>query len=425
MNQFVRPSWIASRAGSPVAFAYIIAAALLGAGGDRAALFIAGEVSPMSSASAVAILSAIASGMMALTAIAFSLIVLAVQYASTAYSPRLIQSLGGRPFLAHALGIFTGTFLYALLAIRTVDRTGSAGINTSVVFVSLLWLLVSVVILVALLPRIRGSTMSDVLVALSRGATAAADRVYPSDGVAATSVVAQPTDLPVTQTLMHEQRPMYLVGLDVERLVRNAADANALMVIPLAIGDSVLAAEPLAIVHGATRSIDERALRGGIWLANERHVENDPAYAIRLLVDIGIRALSPSVNDPTTAVTVLDELDGLLRLLGQRSLENNAVADQHGVVRLVREVPSWDDLCALALTEIHQFGRGSIQVERRLATMLRNLPEVLPPQRRAAIERFSRWQVQSLASVIDDARGWIDPLTTDRQGIGHAGNGSR
>lgn len=422
MTRFVRSGLLSKYGGAPIALTYVAAALLMGANVDTFGRLLRDDVSPMSSASAVAILSAIASGMMALTAIVFSLVVVAVQYASTAYSPRLIRALAAKPPAAHALGIFTGTFLYALLAIRSVDIAGSPGINTSIIVIAVAWLLVSVGILVRLLPSIRGFTITDVLVALHGRARAAAVRVYPTEDIAGHARAEQPPALPVTQTVLHERRPMCLAGLDVERLVRSAAAANAVIVIPLAIGDSVITGEPLALVHGATRPIPERQLRDAIWLSDDRHVDNDPSYAIRLLVDIAIRALSPAVNDPTTAVTVLDEVDGMLRVLGQRDLVTNTATDGDGVVRLVRAVASWDDLVALSLTEIHQYGRESLQVERRLATLLRDLPAALPQHRRAAIERFGRWRARTIASVIENARGWIDPSTADRQGIGHAGN---
>ena len=393
MKQFVRPSWLAAHAGAPITLVYIGAAVLLAAYDDALGRLVGGAVSPMSSASAVAILSAVAAGMMALTAIVFSLIVVAVQHASTAYSPRLIRVLSLR-VVAHALGIFTGTFLYALLAIRTVDRTGSAGITASSVGIALLWLLASIGMMIRLLPQIRGLTITDVLVTLHRRACAAAVRVYPPHGVA----IEARAEGPVAHTILHEGRPMALVGLDVDRLVRAAAAADAVVVIPLAIGDPVIVGEPIARVHGGAR-LSERSLRHAIWLGDDRDLDNDPGYAIRLLVDIAIRALSPAVNDPTTAVSVLDELDGILRVLGRRDLEANVASDPRGVVRLVRAVSSWDDLVALALTEIHQYGRESIQVERRLAALLRNLPGVLPPHRRSAIERFGRWRAQSWSST--------------------------
>lgn len=406
-----------------IASAYIVLALVLGGwGGAVGARIFGRELSPMSSESALEVLSSIAAGMMALTAIVFSLVFVAIQLGHSAYSPRLLHALGERQFLAHALGIFTGTFLFALLAIRTVDVVGGPGINVSVVAIALLWLLASIGVLVLVLPRIRALSLGDVLAGLQRRADAATLKVYPHALAAPATARPAPavTELPeLTAELRHAGPPQYVVGLDLARLVRCAADAGAVLEVPLAIGDAVIAGDRLAVVRGGAQPIDEARVRGAIWLAGERSLYEDPAYALRLFVDIAIRALSPAVNDPTTAVNVLDAIDGLLRLLGRRRLELAHATDEAGAIRVVRAVPSWEDLVALALTEIHHYGRDSFQVERRLAGLLRDLPAALPLERRPALERFARWRDASLADRLRDARGWLDPSAVDRQGLGH------
>lgn len=424
MKQFVHRGWRHANAGAWITTGYVLVALVAGAESPVGTLLLGHGISPISSASAVAILSAIASGMMALTAIVFSLVFVAVQLGNTSYSPRLLAVIGEDRFLAHSLGIFAGTFLYALMAIRSVDVVGGPGINVSVIAIAFVWLLASIVVLVCLLPRIRGLSIGEVLIGLQRSACSVAARVYPVELDAAGRSPAPPpaspaAAIPVTHVISYEGAPKYLVGLDIEGLVQCASEADAEVMLPIAIGDAVMGGDRLAIVYGGARPVNERKVREAIWLAGERAIHNDPAYAIRLLVDIAIRALSPAVNDPTTAVNVLVELDGLLRLIGRRRLEDNHSRDAQGVVRLVRVVPSWEDLVALALTEIHQYGREAYQVQRRLSTMLRDLPEVLPPERRPVLERFARWRVHSLQSVLDAAQGWIDPSAIDRQGIGH------
>jgi uncharacterized membrane protein len=421
MQQFLHRGWLREHAMASIAAAYVVGALLLGAKGASLGARLLGNIaSAMSSASAVAILAAIASGMMALTAIVFSLVFSAMQISGASYSPRLVRVLGRRRMLGHALGLFTGTFLYALLAIRTVDLAGRSGTNLSVVIVALLWLLASVAALVLLIPHLRSLSIEDVLTTLYGHAADAAARVYaPAPHGAPAAAQAPAPDLPVTSVVLHAGRPLYLVGLDVRHLMRCAADAGAVVVVPPAIGDAVIAGDRLAVVLGASRPVAEARLRDGFWLGPDRTIDNDPCFAIRLLVDVAIRALSPAVNDPTTAVSVLDELDGLLRLLGQRRLEDHRMTDDHGVVRLVCAAPSWDDVVVLALTEIHQYGRDSFQVQRRLAALLRDVSEVLPAHRRAAIDRFARWRAASRSEVLHAAEAWADASACDRQGLGH------
>ncbi len=420
MLQLHRRSWLRDHANAPITAAYVVVALLLGAQGETIGARLLGtHIAPMSSASATAILSAIASGTMALTAIVFSLVLVALQVGGSAYSPRVVDILNRNTFLGHALGVFTGTFLYALLAIRTVDLRGGSGVNVSVIIVAMIWLVASVTALTLLLPQVRTLAIAVVLPALHEDAVVAATRVYrPLDRDARHTVETAP-NLPVSGELKHRGPPRYFVGFDVRRLVRCASEADAVIALPAAIGDAVIAGDRLAIVLGASKPVDEATLRAALWLEPQRTLDNDPAYSIRLLVDIAIRALSPAVNDPTTAVSVLDELDGVLRLLGGSALEDNVVLDERGVVRLVRAVSSWDDLVALALTEIHQYGRESFQVQRRLAAMLHDLVKLSPPERHAALDRFARWRSDSQSDVLNGATGWMDAFAVDRQGLGH------
>ena len=140
-----------------------------------------------------------------------------------------------------------------------------------------------------------------------------------------------------------------------------------------AVGDTVLKPMPLLHVLGARKPIDERKLRNAIELGNGRTFEQDPKYAIRLLVDIAIKALSPAINDPTTAVQALDQIEDLLLRLGQRHLEIGAYRDSGGELRLVIPCPTWDDLLRLAFSEILFFGATSVQVMRRMNALVADL----------------------------------------------------
>jgi uncharacterized membrane protein len=397
-RRFVHRGWLHEHIGVSVTTLWIVFSFVIGLDGEQATAALFGNtVSSISSASATAILSAIAAGMMALTAIVFSLVFVALQMGGTLYSPRIVLVYARTSVLANALGIFIGTFIYALLAIRTIDIVGGPGINGSVVLTAFAWLLASVLAMVLLIPRIRSLSIADVLTMLYRHCTWAARRVHCAGSRERVHLA------PATQVVLHEGRVEYLVGLDVARLVRLASEASAVVSIAPAIGDALNDGDRVVTVHGGSRKISERALRSALWLGRNRTVDNDPAFSIRLLVDIAIRALSPAVNDPTTAVSVLDELDGLLRVLARLPLEDRVDCDADGELRLIRAVPSWDDYVTLALTEIAQYGQDSSQVQRRLAALLRDLRSVLPEHRRAAFDRFARFRASA----------------SDKQGLGH------
>ena len=154
-------------------------------------------------------------------------------------------------------------------------------------------------------------------------------------------------------------------------------------------------------------------------LGTSRTFEQDPKFAIRLLVDIAIRALSPAVNDPTTAVQALDQIEDLLRRLGKRQLDAGYACDETGALRVTFPVPTWHDYLALAFDEIRQFGAGSIQVNRRLRAALTGLRDtVAGEERRSAVERYLDHLVLGIGHSGFDEADRAAALQEDRQGLG-------
>ena len=127
------------------------------------------------------------------------------------------------------------------------------------------------------------------------------------------------------QKLRYSGPPRTISSFDIDRLVRLAQQAQGLIVMACAVGDTLVEGDTLLEVHGAVAPLAEGDPLAAIRLAKERTFEQDPKYPIRLLVDIAIRALSPAVNDPTTAVQTIDQIEDLLRRLG-RSDWTSAVA---------------------------------------------------------------------------------------------------
>jgi uncharacterized membrane protein len=156
-----------------------------------------------------------------------------------------------------------------------------------------------------------------------------------------------------------------------------------------------------------------------VALGVERTIEQDPTFAIRVMVDVAIRALSPAVNDPTTAVQVLDHLGDTLRLIGgTRPDARLGAAGEGRPTAVVVRTRRWEDIVSLALTEIREYGSSSIQVMRRIRAMLEELAEGVLPERRMAVED----ELARLDATLD--RRWGESVdadrarTADRQGIG-------
>ncbi len=131
-------------------------------------------------------------------------------------------------------------------------------------------------------------------------------------------------------------------------------------------------------LHGGAVAIDDQRLRASVALGSERTMEQDPTFALRILVDIAIKALSAAINDPTTAVMAIDQLHRMLRVVGLRHLHNDFLRDETSNLRLIFITPKWEDYVHLTCTEIRHCGGGSVQVMRRMRAMLEHLLSPCP-----------------------------------------------
>jgi uncharacterized membrane protein len=234
------------------------------------------------------------------------------------------------------------------------------------------------------------------------------------------AAIPAPADmgLPI-QTLTYSGQPRVIARFDTGALVRLAQSADAVIAIGCGVGETLMEDTVLLRVYGATRSLPERALMRTVHLATARTFEQDPKYAIRLLVDIAIRALSPAINDPTTAVQALDQIEDLLRRLGRRRLEDGYASDASGTVRLTFPVPTWQDYLALSFDEIRQFGATSVQVMRRLRAALVGLAETITEEeRRSAVQQHLDHLIRGVGRSGFDDRDRAAALQEDRQGLG-------
>ena len=154
----------------------------------------------------------------------------------------------------------------------------------------------------------------------------------------------------MTAVVSHDGGSGVLSALDRARIVRAAARTGGVVEVAIGIGGYVPQGAPLFIVRGPVEGLDKRELRRAAIVAEERTIAQDPAFAIRAIVDIALRARSPAVNDPTTAVQVLDALDRMLIELSFRRFERGRISDRDGQLRLVYPNPGWADLLDLALS---------------------------------------------------------------------------
>lgn len=202
------------------------------------------------------------------------------------------------------------------------------------------------------------------------------------------------------------------------RLLQLATAYDCVIEFVATVGDVVVEMTPVLHVFGSRKVIDEQAMRDAIGFGEQRTFTQDPKYAIRLLVDVAIRALSPAINDPTTATQALDEIGDLLVRLGLRRIEIGTLHDSDGDVRLVVPFPSWEDFILLAFEEIRYFGASSVQVMRRMSALLTDLISALPEARRPALIYWQQRIQDTIGRSFEDAEERGHASGEDRQGLG-------
>ena len=364
------------------------------------------------------ILSSIASGMIAFTGLVVSIAVVVVTFGASQYTPRLVNRFRRDPAVKHALGVFAAPTVFALVSLRNIGRDGSAVVPSLTVGVNVVLLIAALLAFFGLVSRLLDLLRPRRVIAqVAARAAEAARESYPFPFDAAPPPLPAAT-APVALVVRNDGSSGVLSALDRGAIVREARRAGVVVEAATAVGGFVAHGAPLLLVHGDPAQVDAAALRDAALLAEERTITQDPAFAIRAIVDLALRALSPAVNDPTTAVHALDGLDGLLRLLAARDLDRRRIADDDGVVRLVCPAPGWEELLDLALTEIRRYGADSPQVARRMRALLDGLAETVPAARRPAVEA----QRARLDAAVQ--AGYPDPAerdhatVADRLGIG-------
>ncbi len=410
-----------------ITLAYSVGAVVLGLTLPRVeSRWLPDVASPMSAAAAIAIDSSVASGMITLTGIVFALAFVVVQFGAVAYSPRLVTWIARDRLFMHSIGVFTATFLYSVAELAWVDRLNSGRVPVLSTLAVGILLLASVGTLVGLVYRISRLDLQSVLVSTAERGRDAIDRLYPSMD----TDVRPPLDrelirTPATRALVHTGQPRTLQAVDTAALVRCASNSGAVIQVVCSVGDSVRVGSVLIRVYGTGLEIDERLLEA-LKLGGERTFEQNPTLAIRLLVDIAVRALSPAVNDPSTAVQVLDHIEDLLVRLGQRRLEIGDFCDCNGRLCLVMPCPKWEDFLTLALEEIRCYGATSVQVMRRMRALTGGLIEALPVERHREVRREQDRLQAIINRTFKNDEEILLACVEDRQGLGapcarHAG----
>ncbi|MER7841864.1 DUF2254 domain-containing protein [Streptomyces sp. NPDC096040] len=373
---------------------------------------------------AQSILSAVAATMTTLIPLVLTITTVAVQLAMGQFSPRIVGALLHDRISQWAMGLFTATFAFAIVAMRNVQasRNGLPGLTVLTAYVLVL---ASVVCLILYVHHSSRSLRAAGLIDLVGDHThREIDRLYPVEPEERSAPRSDITEaLPTAQTgvphdVLNTGEPGILIRFDLARLVQLAARADCVLETVPVMGDFVHGDSPLFRVRGDMSRLDQAALRRAVLLGDERTHEDDCAYGIRKLVDITERSIAVPFNDPTTAVQSIDRLHDCLRQLACRPFPSGRHRDKDGTVRVITRSLTWDGFVRLALDEIRLAGCSTPQVTRRVRALIDDLKRLAPPERQDPLDRQLRLLEAGVRRAYDDEEDIATALTADYQGIG-------
>jgi uncharacterized membrane protein len=362
-------------------------------------------------------MAAFASSMLTFVVYAVSALLLAVQLASGQITPRLIRLTFSRWQMKFATSLFVFTFGVTMVALANLTQEER---HPLLVMIAIFGNVSCVLVFFWFVQEVGlGLRPVSVLQQIFGDGKTALDSVYlrtfeasdrPNDGAADLSAEGR-----IVRRLGPSGTFLAFGGRDLAAL---ASRSNCTIELIPQVGDFVSTDDPLARIHPADAQIDERSINEMVAFGPERTMRQDPLFAFRIMVDIAVRALSPAVNDPTTAVLAIDQIHRLLRYAGGKNLDSGHMRDRGGKIRLVFPTPDWEDIVDLALTETRQYGASSIQVARRLRAMLEHLIDRLPQARTAALRRELELLEKSVVRSFLDAEDRRRANIGDFQGLG-------
>jgi uncharacterized membrane protein len=346
----------------------------------------------------------------------FGSLLVAIQIAGGQLTPRIISAtLLGDNAIRYTVGLFIFTLLFAtgaLARLETSPRPAAAVVASVLGFCSIAAFLYLIDYAARLLRPV------SILWRVGEDGNTVIASVYPEEARQSTEerTVGQSYGS-VDRTILHRGRAGIIIAVNLAALVAWARESDLLLELVPRVGDFVGPRDPLFRVYG-TGTIDERRLLGAVAFGPERTLEQDPTFPFRIVVDIAIKALSKAINDPTTAVLAIDQLERLLREVGKRHLHDEELRDHSGRRRVIYRTPDWQDFVQLSFSEIRFYGAENFQVSRRLRAMIDSLLNTLPHFRHSAL----RHELDILDRTIEKVYSLPDDVVLarkpDAQGLG-------
>jgi len=364
-----------------------------------------------------ALLSTLASAMFTFIVFVFSILLLSVQLASAQLTPRIIAFFYRNPVLKFSLSVFVFTFTFSLAVIFRTENS-----VLPIAFWLAVWnSLACIGIFLYMIDHV-GKSLRPI-------------SLLNQIGNAGREVILDIYPQPLTETDDHDFEIMggkgygsssiiearhtgVVLAFDVIGLTELARSTNSLIELIPQVGNFIASGDPLFRVYQPGEVIPEKQFYQAVAIGNERTMEQDPGFAFRIIVDIASKALSPAINDPTTAVIALDQIHRLLRVVARQKLDTGRVYDNEGKLRLIFRTPNWDDFINLAITEIRHYGKNSLQVVRRLKALLENLIDVVPPNRAVSLKEELEILKHTVEREFPDTKDQKLAISADSLGMG-------
>ena len=348
---------------------------------------------------------------------AFGSLLVAIQVASGQLTPRIIATtLLRNNVVRYSVGLFVFTLVLGIMGLNRLERvndmvamlTGLLGIASIAAFLFLIDYAARLLRPVSIVAHVCNEGLAVIQAVYPRSV---ADG--PDDQGAAPIAPGAPQ-----RTVRHHGRSEHILAVDLPSLVREARRADGLIELVPEVGDFVASGQPLFVLYDGAVEISDRQLQIAVAFGTERTMEQDPLFSFRIMVDIALKALSPAINDPTTAVLAIDQIHRLLRVVGERQLRGETIADSRGRARVIVRTPNWEDFVHVACQEIRMCGAGNVQIARRLRAMLDDLRSTLPAHRHQILDDEARRLTQALQALYPQPDDLELAMQPDRQGLG-------
>ncbi len=352
------------------------------------------------------VLSAIAGSMITVAGVVFSITIVALSLASGQFGPRLLRNFIRDRSNQLVLGTFTGTFIYCLLVLRTIrGNDNSEFVPGAAVAVGIVLALASLGVLIYFIHHVAIAIQaSQIVAAVSREMRESIDRLWPEElghppeTVEGDGKDALPSDFDDRSCPIPSLRHGYVTAIEIDALMKLADEHDLVLRLEQRPGHFVIEGSPLAWVIPRAQVDDKLIERlNRVFLVElQRTPYQDLEFTVDQLVEVAVRALSPGMNDPFTAIVCVDWLADSLGRLARRSMPSPFRYSKEGQLRVVTRGVNFADVLDAAFNQIRQYGSSSPAVMIHLLNAIASVCHVAQrPADRFALKRHATLILQA------------------------------